>query len=87
MKREGSYNAASKIWEKCIEKHPKFSIVPYIELAKFNEHKLKDYKKALEYTKTGMAIASLYRNYRFDSSEFVKRIKRLNHKISKIKDH
>jgi len=83
LKRRGEYKRACEIWEKCIEEHPKYSVVPYIELAKYHEHCRKDYKKALLYTKSGMEIASPYRNRRFDFTEFEKRIKRLNSKISK----
>ncbi|MBU1626840.1 ribonuclease H-like domain-containing protein, partial [bacterium] len=85
LKREGEYKEASKIWEKCIVKQPKSSIVPYIELAKFNEHHLKDYKKALEYARNGRAVANLLKSQSYDNEDFDKRIRRLENKPAKAK--
>ena len=45
-KRLGNWNDASKIWENLINSHPE-NLFSYEELAKFHEHRTKDYSKAL----------------------------------------
>ena len=45
-KRLGDWDNASKIWYNLIQNHPE-NLFSYQELAKFHEHKTKDYSKAL----------------------------------------
>ena len=45
-KRLGDWNSASKIWENLIQDYPE-NLFSYEELAKFHEHRTKDYTKAL----------------------------------------
>jgi len=47
-KRINQYENAVKIWQKMIEEQES-GIFPYVEMAKYLEHKQKDYKKALYY--------------------------------------
>ena len=49
-KRINQYEKAVEIWQKMIKERGAV-IFPYIEMAKYLEHKQKDYKKALYYTK------------------------------------
>jgi hypothetical protein len=45
-KRQGKWEEAEKIWKKVINKSQEFIYYPYEELAKYYEHRLKDYQKA-----------------------------------------
>jgi len=90
LKKERNLEEASGIWKECISNHPKISIVPYIELAKYYEHQIKDYRNALLYTQKGLYLANLFCLSHSNSYEFDKRIQRLNKKILKLeneKDH
>jgi len=46
FKRQGKWKEAEKIWKKIIERSREFVYYPYEELAKYYEHRLKDYQKA-----------------------------------------
>ena len=45
-KRQGKWEEAEKIWKEIIERSREFIYYPYEELAKYYEHRLKDYQKA-----------------------------------------
>lgn len=45
-KRQGEWEEAEKIWKEIIERSREFIYYPYEELAKYYEHRLKDYQKA-----------------------------------------
>jgi len=45
-KRQGKWEKAEEIWKEIIERSPEFIYYPYEELAKYYEHRLKDYQKA-----------------------------------------
>ncbi|MTI70506.1 MAG: hypothetical protein FH751_09680 [Firmicutes bacterium] len=58
-KRNKNYKKATKIWEHLIKDKITFELYPYEELAKYHEHKTKNFKKALEIT--GKGINSFYK--------------------------
>lgn len=52
-KKKGEWTRAVELWHRCIEEHGRFSVRslnPYIELAKYYEHHVRDYARALEMT-------------------------------------
>lgn len=46
-KRTGAWEKAEQIWHQTIKEHQHFCLEPYLELAKFYEHRLREYGKAL----------------------------------------
>jgi uncharacterized protein len=85
LKSIGDYEKASNIWFKCISSKPKASIIPYIELAKYFEHHVKDYEKALRYSRVALDITNNIRAVNIDTNDIKHRISRIEEKIRKIK--
>jgi len=46
-KRIGEWEKAEKTWQHIIQEHNHFCLEPYLEMAKFYEHRVRDYQKAL----------------------------------------
>src|SRR3989304_5114976 len=46
-KRIGEWQKAERVWTKVLEEYSSFCLEPYLELAKFYEHRAKEYQKAL----------------------------------------
>ncbi len=57
-KKMGNFPEAAKIWQECIQ-NSQFHPVPYIELAKYFEHKKKDLEKAKNLVSKGLAEMSI----------------------------
>jgi len=47
-KRRGEWDKAEKTWQHIIREHNRFCLEPYLELAKFYEHRAKDCQQALK---------------------------------------
>lgn len=60
-KRMGRYPRAVALWERAIRFAPGFQLVPYVELAKYYEHKAKDFDKARRVVEQALACAELER--------------------------
>ena len=56
-KRQGKWEEAEKIWKEIIDRSPEFIYYPYEELAKYYEHRLKDYQKAKIVVEEALSIA------------------------------
>jgi len=56
FKRQGEWEEAEKIWKETIERNREFIYYPYEELAKYYEHRLKDYRKAETVVKEALNI-------------------------------
>ncbi len=84
-KRIDRYDKAAEIWKEMIDQK-KQGIFPYVEMAKYLEHKKKNFKEALNYT--NQAIEMLHER-RIIINNFDKKIKNLEHRkdrlIKKIK--
>lgn len=81
-KRNEDLTQACNLWLKAIEYNEQYA---YIELAKWEEHKNKDYKKALEYTEK--ALNSKFDDYIYEGEEIRKlkhRKRRLETSLEKI---
>ncbi len=52
-RRAGEFDSAVRVWKRMIERH-EGGITPYVELAKYYEHTLKDYAAALDMTRRAM---------------------------------
>ena len=63
-KREGKYAEAAVYWKQLLAFSPAAGLYPYIELAKYYEHRERDPEKAKEYADQAYVIASgpVYRN-------------------------
>lgn len=79
-KRIDRYDKAAEIWEEMIDKD-KEGIFPYIEMAKYLEHKKKKFAKALNYT--NQAIEKLYEK-RIIIKDFNKKIKKLEYRKQRL---
>ena len=44
----GEREKAEQTWQHIIQEHSRFCLEPYLELAKFYEHGVRDYQKALK---------------------------------------
>jgi len=91
-KRLGDWNNASKIWEKLILSHPE-SLFSYEELAKFHEHRTKDYSKALNIVSQAIQQIDVSSYLQNDSSDktikdnFFYRKRRIERKLkTSVKD-
>jgi hypothetical protein len=79
------YDEACKLWQRALEKlsfHP----LPYLELAKHYEHRLKDFDQALELTERALRAIALREELRGETEihrlDLEKRRQRLQRKIS-----
>ncbi|MCF8001030.1 MAG: ribonuclease H-like domain-containing protein [Halanaerobiales bacterium] len=85
-KRVDRYEKAVEIWQSMIKKSP-LDVFPYVEMAKFFEHREKDYKKALSYTNQAIKLLSKHRiitnNFKKEMDNLKYRKKRLFKKICK----
>jgi hypothetical protein len=71
-KRLGDWNNAQKIWLNLIKKHPE-NLFSYEELAKYYEHKVKEYPKALDLVNQAIKQIDLNSYFEPDSNIKVKR--------------
>jgi uncharacterized protein YprB with RNaseH-like and TPR domain len=79
-KRSGCWAEAAAMWEKIISGRSEEAFSAYIELAKYNEHKIKDFKKALGLAREALKLCPPRPGFKDDLH---KRINRLNGKILK----
>lgn len=56
-KRRGEWAEAAALWRELIERHPG-NLIPYVELAKYYEHRVREYAAALELTERALARAA-----------------------------
>jgi len=86
-KRNRDYNSAIQCWEFILENKSAYHIPPLIELAKYYEHKARDYGKALDLTQKALDIC-LKRGYINNAviMELRKRMSRLMGKIERAKN-
>ena len=83
-KREGRYAEAAEYWRRMLKYAPGIGVAPYIELAKYYEHKLRDPAAAKGFADQAYMIASgpVYRNSSA-KREIEARRERLNRKIAR----
>lgn len=85
-KRQGDFKSAIELWEKGTKYK---DINSYIELAKYYEHKSKEYNRAIMYTETAINVLNTdeFKNYeiRYWLPELDHRLNRLNRRIKKAK--
>jgi len=74
-KRKGNYIKAVELWLKAVKYNEEYA---YIELAKWEEHKNKNYKKALEWTEK--VLNSKYEDYSYDGEE----VQQLKHRKNRL---
>ncbi len=96
LKKDMTYKESIKYFERLAlkAKNPKDIIFAYIEIAKIYEHRLRDIKKALEYTIKAMEILRrsfyLYTEYRHYQNMYAehlgKRVSRLEKKLIRVKE-
>ena len=85
-KRLGDWTNASKIWENLIQTHPE-NLFSYEELAKFHEHRTRDYSKALNIVTRAIQqidVASFLDNDSYDKTikdSFYYRKRRIERKL------
>lgn len=85
--RLGEFDLAALAWEQIAQDEP-FSLEPCIELAKLHEHRLRDLRKALQYTERVVAICERRRKVGApvtaqELAEIEKRRQRLLNKLEK----
>lgn len=81
-KRIDRYEKAVEIWQEMIEKNS-VDIFPYVEIAKFFEHKENDYEKALIYTKQAIELLN---KYRYITNNYDKELKELKHRRERVSE-
>lgn len=79
-KRVDRYEEAVEIWQEMIKKST-LDTFPYVEMAKFFEHREKDYERALFYT--NQAIELLAKN-RFIKNNYKKEMENLKHRKERL---
>jgi len=75
-KRQEQWSQAVGIWKDIVEDKSMFHLLPWIELAKYYEHKEKNFQTALEYSNRAIKLLSKRRE---------KDIMLLNHRINRLK--
>ncbi len=82
-KKLSEWEKAEKIWQELVTQNSKFHLVPYLELAKLYEHKMKDYGRALDLVERaiGNINASITYANNFNSEGLYYRKQRLLRKI------
>ncbi len=89
LKRKGEWDRATKVWEYIIEDYP-HRIFAYEELAKFFEHQMKDFGKAIEVVQRALdqirTIEALYPEIekRADGKSLEYRLARLQRKLERM---
>ena len=83
-KREKRWADAVGIWKDFVSNEKIFNLSPYVELAKFYEHKAKKYETALRYSNEALGRMSNRREN--DLTALRHRIFRLENKIKRIKE-
>ena len=85
-KKKGEWEKAVEIWESLINSGGSFSLFPYIELAKYYEHKAKDYDKAIDYVDMSMESPGFSLLDSIEEQELINRLNRLVHKTTKVQN-
>lgn len=91
LKRTGNIDEASEIWQGMIDGQKQFSIFPYIELAKYNEHHKKSFQSAIKIVEEAARKMQERKNdldshnYSIYQKELLRRLKRLEIKAGKHK--
>ena len=83
-KREKRWADAVGIWKDFVSNEKIFTLLPYVELAKYYEHKAKKFEIAVRYS--NKALSKLSDRHENDLSALRHRIFRLENKIRKIKE-
>ena len=83
-KREKRWADAVGIWKDFVSNEKIFNLSPYVELAKFYEHKAKNFETALRYSNEALSRMSNRREN--DLTALRHRIFRLENKIKRIKE-
>jgi len=55
LKRRGDYEGAEEIWRLMAQDDHRFDVFPLVELAKYHEHRQRDFSKALVLTERALA--------------------------------
>lgn len=83
-KRLEDFEQATSIWQQFIDSGARKKLFPYIELAKYYEHRLKNYQKALEMTRGAQDLLIQKRHF-YDRDKFVKKREALEHRQERLK--
>lgn len=87
-KKIGDWEKAIGIWREMMNFDSSFGLQPYLELAKYFEHGLKDYERAIEITERALGILKLeaeLNEYLEDSAEKVREeLKGLHHRYERL---
>jgi hypothetical protein len=75
-KRSGEFNKAALLWEKIAEDETLESFLSQIELAKYYEHRIKDFNKAIDYSLQARKICPPRTDYKNDLEKRISRLKR-----------
>ena len=81
-KKMGSFRESAKIWQECIQ-NGRFHPVPYIELAKYLEHKKKDSAKAKNLVSKALAEMSVLQQLNL-KPEWIDYKKDLQHRFARL---
>jgi hypothetical protein len=65
-KRMGEWEKAEQTWQYIIQEHNRFCLEPYLELAKFYEHRSRDYQKALKLVERAIDNQNALRLVQYD---------------------
>lgn len=60
FKKTGQGEKARSLWEEMLGWSYKKDAFPYIELAKYHEHRLKDWDKAMDYVDEALELTQFY---------------------------
>lgn len=82
-KKKGDFSKAIPLWESAI-RSPQFYLLPYVELAKYYEHKEKNFSIAMKYVNEALGRIQSYRIT--DIAELRHRRSRLERKLKRAKD-
>ena len=80
-KKTGQYEKAIPLWEAVLSEQYPLSPEPYVELAKYYEHRSKEYQKAVDIITE--ALAKLPEHRFTDRAQLEHRLNRINQKISR----
>jgi uncharacterized protein YprB with RNaseH-like and TPR domain len=80
LKRSGNWSEAARIWESLSVSQSRFGFLACVELAKYLEHRRKDYARALDLARRAKAICPPAMTYRRDIE---KRLRRLQARLGR----
>jgi hypothetical protein len=73
LKKTGQGEKARSLWEEMAGWPYKKDAFPYVELAKYHEHRLKDWERAMDYVNEALELVSPYQQKEVELLQYRRR--------------